>query len=127
MPWVVKEGRDRLNFATGEWILHITTRAAWEAAHQSGAYQADTLDSEGFIHCSTPNQVLQVANLFFQESSDLLLLWINLRQLKSPVKWEAVADQVFPHVYGPINLDAVEKVSIFSSDSDGVFRSLPGL
>lgn len=102
-------------------IFHITTRMAWDDAKKSGEYRAASLLTEGFIHCSTLAQVLPVANNFYNGQDGLILLTIEDTLLSSDLKWEApsggtpppgvpVGDP-FPHIYGPINLDAVVSVS----------------
>ena len=58
-------------------ILHIAHRDEWAAAQAAGDYRADSLATEGFIHCSTPEQVLIPANERFQGQTDLLLLVID--------------------------------------------------
>ena len=112
-------------------ILHITQRQSWQSAQTVGAYRADSLDSEGFIHCSTTEQVVRVANSFYKGQSDLVLLCIETEQLQSPLKWEKPvpetdphSSEVFPHIYGAINLEAVIKIVDFPPDADGAF-SLP--
>lgn len=47
-------------------IFHITQRQQWEQAKDLGSYRADSLDSEGFVHCSKSTQIVKVANKFFQ-------------------------------------------------------------
>jgi uncharacterized protein (DUF952 family) len=105
-------------------IVHVCKRADWDAARTRGEYRADSLEKEGFIHCSRPNQVLAVANRYFQGVSDLVLLWIKPKSVRVELRWEAVGDDVYPHIYGPLNLDAVTAVRNLDSDSDGVFRKL---
>lgn len=110
-------------------IFHITPRADWEAAKTKGEYAADSLRLEGFIHCSTLAQILPVAEKYYKGQSGLLLLMIEPTLLSSTLKWEAPSggtpppgvpegDQ-FPHIYGPINLDAVVNVLDFISDANG--------
>lgn len=109
-------------------ILHLTSRAGWEAAQRSGAYAADTLAGEGFIHCSTAAQILHVANNFYPGQTGLVLLWVDPGRLKAELRWEPGTDrpeELFPHVYGAINLEAVLKVVDFEPDRDGIFRSVP--
>lgn len=107
-------------------IYHITTSGAWLEARQTGEYRADSLDSEGFIHCSTRAQVLPVAQRFYAGQTGLLLLKIDPARLSSTLRWEppsggspppGVPDgDPFPHIYGPINLDAV--VNVYELDTD---------
>jgi uncharacterized protein (DUF952 family) len=111
-------------------IFHITSRIAWNEAQQRGDYRAESLATEGFIHCSTISQVLPVANNFYKAQNGLVLLLIEPTLLSSPLKWEApsggpppgVADEdPFPHIYGPLNLDAVIKVVDLERNADNEF------
>jgi len=104
-------------------ILHLTTAGAWADAQASGAVTADSLASEGFIHCSEPQQVIWVANMRFRGRTDLLLLDIEVARLVSPLTYENLegGEQQFPHVYGPINLDAVRRAAPFPPNADGGF------
>jgi uncharacterized protein (DUF952 family) len=90
-------------------ILHITTDAAWADAQRDGQLVAPSLAEEGFIHCSTHAQVEATANRIFRGSGDLLLLELDPDRLTAPLKWERATDvgEDFPHVYGPLNVDAV--------------------
>jgi RimJ/RimL family protein N-acetyltransferase/uncharacterized protein (DUF952 family) len=106
-------------------ILHILTRKAWKIAQVSGEYRAASLAAEGFIHASTPEQVITTANHFYRGVSNLVLLWIDPELLQPELRWEPADGQVFPHIYGPLNLDAVRGVTPFQPDPDGLFRSLP--
>ncbi len=58
-------------------IFQITDLTQWQAAQASGAYAADSLSAQGFIHCSTGEQVIPVANRWFEGRKDLLLLEID--------------------------------------------------
>ncbi|NJP11048.1 MAG: DUF952 domain-containing protein [Leptolyngbyaceae cyanobacterium RU_5_1] len=107
-------------------ILHITSRSHWQHAQQASAYCADSLDSEGFIHCSTPNQVVWVANTFYQGQSGLVLLCIAPSQVQPELRYDEIeTGERFPHIYGPLNLDAVIQVLEFEPDTAGRFV-LPG-
>ncbi len=120
-------------------IYHITTEQAWQAAQKTGKYSAPSLESEGFIHCSTLEQILPVANSFYRGQQALVLLEIAPQALQAPLKWEApvhpnpeAADAVddaqqFPHVYGAINVDAVQRVIDFPAQADGTFSLPPAL
>ena len=110
-------------------IYHITSRTEWGEARQQGEYRAPSLDTEGFIHCSTINQVLPVAEKYYAGQSELLLLVIDEARLSSDLKWEPPSGgappsgvpegDAFPHIYGPINLDAVIRAVDLTSGPDG--------
>lgn len=105
-------------------IVHIVERQVWEQAQLAGEYRAASLASEGFIHTSRPEQVLQVANRFYRDTPDLLLLWIDPQLLQSPLRYEASDGEIYPHIYGPLNLDSVRRVGELAPDADGVYRIL---
>jgi uncharacterized protein (DUF952 family) len=113
-------------------ILHITTRADWETAKRNGVYEAPSLASEGFIHCSTLDQVIATANAFYRGAHDLVLLVIDESATTAQVKYEPAADPGrtgpnarFPHLYGPLNLDAVVRIDNFPPNPDGTFSLDP--
>jgi len=116
-------------------ILHITSKQEWLEAQQRGEYVAPSLQTEGFIHCSTEKQVVHVANAFYRGRNDLVLLQIDEAKLKSALKWEPPAaagpapgiseSDKFPHIFGPINLTAVSSVLDFEPGPDGTWHSLP--
>jgi uncharacterized protein (DUF952 family) len=104
-------------------ILHITSRGDWEAAVAGGEYSPLSLQREGFIHCSTLPQLAAVANAFFQGQSGLVLLLIDPMRVNAEIRWERAEDlgQTFPHIYGPLNLDAVNEVLPFEPSSPNSF------
>jgi len=115
-------------------ILHITSKQDWSDAQTRGEYIAPSLATEGFIHFSTDKQAIHVANAFYRGRTDLVLLVVDESRLKPELKWEAPAGppadtiseaDLFPHLYGPLNLDAVTSVLDFSPEADGGWRSLP--
>ncbi len=117
-------------------ILHITTRKAWIDATRLGQYSAPSLQTEGFIHASTAGQVLPVATSYYKGQTGLVLLEIDPKRLASPVKWEpptggplpgVPAGDAFPHIYGPVNLDAVVHVLDLAPGPDGEFALPPSL
>ena len=112
-------------------IYHITSRSAWAEAKKPGQYSAPSLENEGFIHCSKREQALGVANDFYRGRADLVLLCIAEINLRAELRWEAPAhpkprdgasvrdDSLFPHLYGPLNLDAVIAVVDFNETESG--------
>ncbi|QLE40722.1 DUF952 domain-containing protein [Nostoc sp. C052] len=104
-------------------ILHITKRQQWEQAKNLGKYRADSLESEGFIHCSKSTQILKVAKRFFHNQKELVLLFIDSDQVQAEIRDEpAEIGELFPHIYGELNIDAVYQVIDFEAGEDGLFE-----
>jgi uncharacterized protein (DUF952 family) len=95
-------------------IYHITTRTAWEKALEKGAHEADSLSTEGFIHNSTLAQVPGVLERYYKGRTDLVLLHIDETMLQAPLKYELApsVNEMFPHIFGPINIEAVVKTEL---------------
>ncbi len=95
-------------------IYHVTTAGEWNAAKHRGYYEHPSLKAEGFIHCSQEQQVAGVLERYFAGRTDLVKLVIDTDKLTSKYvfDWSPSAQDTFPHVYGPINADAVIDVSI---------------
>lgn len=93
-------------------IYHITTSEEWNRALQKGQYESSSLKEEGFIHCSEDRQIADVLKRYFAGKTNLVKLTIETQKLTSQLiyDWSNAIEDTFPHVYGPINLDAVIKV-----------------
>ena len=104
-------------------IFHITKRTAWDDAQAETIYRPESFPIEGFIHCSKRDQVIQVANIRFRGQTGLVLLSISTDRVASPIRYENLegGEQLFPHIYGELNTDAVVDVSEFSPGADGNF------
>lgn len=105
-------------------IVQITRQNEWRKAFESGSYAADTLATQGFIHCSTPAQVVPVANLLFRGRKDLVLLCIDTTMVDSEIKYENLegGTELFPHVYGRVPVPSVVRVFDFLPKDDGTFE-----
>ncbi|WP_224095433.1 DUF952 domain-containing protein [Nostoc sp. MS1] len=103
-------------------ILHITKRQQWEQAKNIGIYRAESLETEGFIHCSNATQITKVANRFFQNQTEVILLFIDSDKVKSEIRYEMADGELFPHIYGELNLDSVYQVIDFEPGEDGLFE-----
>ena len=93
-------------------IYHVVNNTTWQKAMQQGFYEAASLAAEGFIHTSKAEQVAGVLNRYYKGQTDLLLLHIDESRLTSTLKYELApsVNEEFPHIYGPLNLNAVVKI-----------------
>ncbi len=107
-------------------IYHVALAADWEAALAVGEYRVSTLgrtlEEEGFVHTATAGQVRGVADAYYAGVRDpLLLLTIDERRLTVPLRYDAVpgAAEPFPHLYGPLAVDAVVLATPLTRDARG--------
>jgi uncharacterized protein (DUF952 family) len=92
-------------------IYHLTTLGQWQQAKENGKYTVPSLADEGFIHASEERQVSGVLERYFKGQQHILKLVIDTEKLTSPLyyDWSPSVEDTFPHIYGPINLEAVIK------------------
>jgi uncharacterized protein (DUF952 family) len=114
-------------------IYHIATSADWERARRDGEYSTSTigrtLADEGFLHASHGSQVTDVANRYYRGVADgLLVLVIDPDRVRARIRYEYVpgADLPYPHIYGPLNTDAVLDARPLIPAPDGTFTFTPG-
>ncbi len=103
-------------------IVHIVKRIEWADGVARGAYAPASLRAQGFIHCSTIAQVVDTANRFYRGQQGLVVLCIDESRLRAELKYEAASGEMFPHLYGELNLDAVARVVELPCEADGTFR-----
>ncbi|MEK7409920.1 MAG: DUF952 domain-containing protein, partial [Actinomycetota bacterium] len=111
-------------------IYHLTTHQGWNA--RSSTYEHPSLRSEGFIHCSTLHQLISVANRFYLDTSEAIVLVIDPKRLISHVRWEPPRHPdgsptepvhfLYPHIFGEINSDAVIDAIDMTRDPHGRYR-----
>jgi len=129
------------------YLYHLCSQASWDAATSSGVpYKPPTYDQDGFTHLTQdPALLIPVANTFYTgEPGDWIVLCLDDSKLSSEVKFEPAApvgsrppaglkgsaqadEPLFPHLYGPINFDAVCDKLPVKRASDGTFLEIEGL
>lgn len=104
-------------------IYHITSQSEWNQALLNGSYLPKNFESEGFIHCSKKEQVPGVISRYYANASELFLLKIDPLKLTHPVVFENLSggEELFPHIYGPLNVSAVTATSRMTRNKDGFF------
>ena len=91
-------------------IYHIVLPEVWDA-FDAGIYRVQTLENEGFIHCSFAHQLDAVIRRYYSGTDSIVVLEIETERLMSRVLNEpSTGNEIYPHIYGPINVDAVVSV-----------------
>jgi uncharacterized protein (DUF952 family) len=121
---ILPAGNERTDIDTAS-IFHLVTEPDFCSGLTPGAYRPATLDDVGFVHCANEQSVLPVADDYFNEAADpVLLLEIDVRLLSSEVRYETAAPiagggtahlasaAIFPHVYGPIDKKAISRLGV---------------
>lgn len=105
-------------------IYKIITRADWDIARTLGQYHGSDDDKrDGFIHFSTADQMRVTAAKHFAGQRDLMLLALATDQFGDTLKWEpSRGGDLFPHLYGPMQVSAVTRVWHLSLGDDGIHR-----
>jgi uncharacterized protein (DUF952 family) len=107
-------------------IYHIAESVHWTKGLEQGEYRCPSLESEGFIHFSTEDQVIATANRHYHGMGGLLLVTVSVTRLTARLEYEkAPIGEYFPHLFGPLNVDAVEKVRTFEPNANGEFIAIP--
>ena len=114
---------------TATTLFHITTRAELESAVSQGSYEPTAYASDGFVHCSYLHQVIKVANRFYGGEEGLVLLEISAEKIGAAIVNENLegGDELFPHVYGQIPVQAITAVHDFPANLIGKFVMPPSV
>lgn len=105
-------------------IFHIVEKRTWKNIENSGEYMPESIERNGFIHCSTGAQINATANRKFKGKRHLLLLIIDAKRVDAPIKYEEDPElkEKFPHIYGALNTSAIlDKISL-NPDKAGKFH-----
>ncbi len=106
-------------------LFHLALAPEWDMARDAGSYRRSTLgvslEEEGFIHCSFAEQVQRIADLVYRGRDDVVVLRIDPDRLDAEIRVEDLtgAGMAFPHIYGPLPLDAVTAVVSVAPAADG--------
>src|SRR6266567_2910909 len=111
--------------AGSQMFVHFARRQEWLDAQETGEYAPPDLEENKFIGCATPKQAPSVANEQFSGQDDLVLLWIAPNKVKAGVIYERIGGaevgELYPHLYGPLNVDAAVKVDELEPWEPGQF------
>jgi len=109
-------------------IYKICPASAWREAERRGVYRGSADDArDGYIHFSTAAQVAETARKFFTGQTGLFLIEVDADALGNALRWERSRnDELFPHLYGELDLGAVTGVQNLQSRGDGT-HAIPEL
>jgi len=105
-------------------IFHLVKKKDWKEQKKEARYHPEVLDSKGFIPCSSGNNIEEIANRLFRGERRILLIVINTTLIEPELKYEQNMEGgvSYPHIYGPLNLDAViDKIELVPEE-DGSFE-----
>ena len=110
--------------AMSQIIYKIAPEALWREAEKNGRFTGAAIDvADGFIHFSTTGQVRETAARHFAGQSDLLLIVIDGSRLGDALKYEVSrGGALFPHLYAPLDLEAVIWVKPLPLGADGLHQ-----
>lgn len=109
----------------GHITYHLAPREYWEAHAANSSYVPERFGDEGFIHCTdTIEEVIAVGNRYYLEDArPYLLLAVDCTLVTAPIVYEDPG-KTFPHVYGPLEVEAVREVHAVTRDAAGRFLSV---
>jgi uncharacterized protein (DUF952 family) len=94
-------------------IYHIVLPEVWEKVRGDKLYRHESLAAEGFIHCSYEDQLGGVIERYYADRDELVILTIDTERLAARLVAEpSTGGEVYPHIYGPLNMDAIAKAEI---------------
>jgi uncharacterized protein (DUF952 family) len=105
--------------------FHLAPEAVWREHRSLTEYRPDAFGEDGFIHCTDGEElVLEVANRYYKDDlRPFLLLDVNLDRVSAPVIYEDV-ERAYPHIYGPMEREAVLRVRRVERGADGTFLAV---
>lgn len=105
-------------------IYIVITNEDYKKIEHLKEYSPASLQSEGFIHCSLIHQTEFVGNRFYKDATDVQILSLDENKIISKVVYEDLSNlgDNFPHIYGPLNMDAVVAVTPYSKNKNGLYE-----
>lgn len=103
------------------YIYLLAAKQDYVEATQKGCFTRDSLADEGFIHATPYSQIMRLANKYYKAVKEPHILKIDKERIKSVVKWEPAKGGLYPHIYGPLNSDAIVAIEPLRVNENGDF------
>ena len=104
-----------------DYIYVLSSQSEYQSALEQGSLQRASLNSEGFIHASPRSQLNRIANKYYREVANPRILVVDKKKIIPPVEWEPATGGLYPHIYGPLNADAICRVQAIALNERGDF------
>jgi len=103
-------------------IYLLSSQAEYQQALNEGVLTRDSLISEDFIHATPRSQLSRLANKYYKNKVHPLILVVDKTLILPEVKWEPATGGLYPHIYGPLNMNAVTAIEEISLNEEGIFQ-----
>jgi uncharacterized protein (DUF952 family) len=105
--------------------FHLTPRERWDAQRANTAYTPEPFESEGFIHCTDGEaNVVAVGNRYYTgDPRGMVCLVIDCELVNQEIRYED-PERIYPHIFGPLNTNAVVDVRSVRREADGSFTGI---
>jgi uncharacterized protein (DUF952 family) len=107
-------------------IYLLMSPADHDRAICDGTWAPDSLAEEGFIHASPADQLTRVANKHYLRFDELRVVALRVDRIRSEIRWEPAAGSLYPHIYGPVNMNAAEHMMEVRKNVEGEFEIVMG-
>ena len=104
-----------------KYIYLLSSQDEYDQAKQTGLLYRDSLDKEGFIHASPKSQLNRVANKYYTNVINPLVITLAKDKIEPEVKWEPATGGLYPHIFGPLNIDAAVETTPINLNENGKF------
>lgn len=102
-------------------IYLLSSQKEYQQALSTGSLIRDSIEEEGFIHASPKSQLTRIANKYYTATEEPLILVVDKSKVTSPVKWEPATGGLYPHIYGPLNTDAIVEAQPIALNDNGKY------
>lgn len=106
---------------TDPFIYLLMNPADLDTARRAGIWDPPSHATDGFIHAAPANELTRVANKHYRQFDELKVVSLRHERVRSEILWEPASNGLYPHIYGPINMDAAEQVMTVRKGADGTY------
>ncbi|WP_083690213.1 DUF952 domain-containing protein [Colwellia sp. UCD-KL20] len=103
------------------YIYLLSSQKEYDHAVNQGKLARDSIKTEGFIHASPKNQLTRIANKYYKETINPLILVVDKSKITAEVKWEPATGGLYPHIYGVLNTEAIIEAKTIALNKSGEF------